>query len=146
MWWWYWCACACCLHVVMLSMCKSHFISTINGAGSDVYIIVTRSTGTVHNSAKAHLTSVVISVPLSVVGRWRNDVIVAMAMPASACPALQHHAAQSVDTAFRISSSDQSGKKSLYPDSDLDFGVDPDHCLDTGIFFQVKLRTVPLAF
>jgi len=37
-------------------------------------------------------------------GRWRtNDVIVAMAMPASACRALQRRAAQSVDTTFRIS-------------------------------------------
>jgi len=36
-------------------------------------------------------------------GRWHNDVIVAMAMPASACPALQHCTVQSVDTAFRIS-------------------------------------------
>jgi len=34
---------------------------------------------------------------------WRNDVIVATAMPASAFPALQRRAAQSVDTTFRIS-------------------------------------------
>ena len=36
-------------------------------------------------------------------GRWRNDVIVAMAMPAGACPTLQRRTAQSVDTTFRIS-------------------------------------------
>ena len=41
--------------------------------------------------------------PASVVGRWRNDAIVATAMPASACSALQRRAAQSVDTTFRIS-------------------------------------------
>jgi len=29
------------------------------------------------------------------------------------------------------------GKKSLYPDSDLDQHQNPDHCLDTGIFFQI---------
>jgi len=58
---------------------------------------LTRSTGTVHTSAKARLSW------LSVVGRWRNDVIVAMAMPAGACRALQRRAAQLVDTTFRIS-------------------------------------------
>jgi len=57
----------------------------------------TRSTGTVHTSPKARLSW------LSVVGRWRNGIVVAMAMPASACPALQRRAAQSVDTTFRIS-------------------------------------------
>jgi len=51
----------------------------------------------VHTSAKARLSW------LSVVRRWCNDVTVAMAMPASACPALQRRAAQSVDTTFRIS-------------------------------------------
>ena len=52
----------------------------------------------VHTSAKARL------LWPSVVGRCRNDVIVAMAMPASACPALQRRVAQSVDNnTFRIS-------------------------------------------
>ena len=37
----------------------------------------TRRNGTVHTSAK---------------GQWRNDVIVAMAMPTTACRALQRHA------------------------------------------------------
>jgi len=41
----------------------------------------------VHTSTKARLTSVAISVPLSVMDC--DDVIVAMAMPASVCPALQ---------------------------------------------------------
>jgi len=58
--------------------------------------VVTGSTGTVHTSAKARLSW------LSVVSRWRNDVIVAMAMPASLYTALQCRAAQSVDTTFRI--------------------------------------------
>ena len=49
----------------------------------------TGSTGTVHTSTKARLTSVAISVALSVVGRWSNDVVVAVAMFASVCPALQ---------------------------------------------------------
>ena len=47
-----------------------------------------RNTATVHTSAK---------------GRRRNDVIDAMAMPASACPPLRRRAVQSVDTIFRIS-------------------------------------------
>jgi len=51
-------------------------------------IFATRSTGTAHTSAK---------------GRWRNDVTVAMAIPTSACCALQRRAAQSLDTTFRIS-------------------------------------------
>ena len=68
-----------------------------------IIIMITRSTGTVHTSAKARLTSIMISVWLSVVVRWHNDVIVAMAMTASACRAVQRRAAQSVDTAFRIS-------------------------------------------
>jgi len=62
-----------------------------------------KSTGTVHTSAKVRLTSVAISVPMSVVGRWCNDVIVALAMPSSACTELQRRAAQSVRTTFRIS-------------------------------------------
>jgi len=57
----------------------------------------TRSTETVHTSAKARLSW------LSVVGRWYNDIIVAMAMPASACPALQHCMVQWDDNVFRIS-------------------------------------------
>jgi len=40
---------------------------------------------------------------LSVVGRWRDDVILAMPMSASEWPALQRRAAQSIDTTFRIS-------------------------------------------
>jgi len=50
-----------------------------------------------HTSAKAR------PLWLSVVSRWHNDVIVATAMPASACLALQRRAVQSVDTTFRIS-------------------------------------------
>jgi len=41
-----------------------------------------------------------------------------MAVPASACPALQRPAAQSVDTTFRIANSNESGKQSLYPHGD----------------------------
>jgi len=54
-------------------------------------------------------------------GRWRNDIIVAMAMPASACHALQRHAAQSVIPLPVSPNSDKSGKQSLYPDGDVDF-------------------------
>ena len=45
-----------------------------------------------------------------------------MAMPASACRALQRRAAQSVDTVpLSVSpNSDESGKQSLYPDGDSD--------------------------
>jgi len=50
-----------------------------------------------------HLANRFMSVNHFVVGRRCNDVIVAMAMPASACPALQRRRAQSVDTTFRIS-------------------------------------------
>jgi len=46
------------------------------------YITILEALGQLLTSAKARLTSVAISVPLSVVGRWRNDVTVAMAMPA----------------------------------------------------------------
>jgi len=52
--------------------------------------------------------------------RWRDDVIVAMAMPARACRALQHCAMQSVDTLAISPNSDKSGKQSLYPDGDPD--------------------------
>jgi len=52
----------------------------------------TRSTGRVHTSTKARLSSA-------------GDVMTSqlLAMPASACPALQRRAAQSVNTTFRIS-------------------------------------------
>jgi len=63
----------------------------------------TTSTGTVHTSAKAPLTSVAISVQLSVVGRWCNDVIVAMTMPVSACPTLRRCTAQSVENKLYLS-------------------------------------------
>ena len=44
-----------------------------------------------------------------------------MAMPASACPALQRRAAQSVVIPLSVSpNSDESGKQSLYPDGDPD--------------------------
>jgi len=79
--------------------------------------IRTRSTGTVHTSANAYLTSVVISLPLSVMGWWRNDVIVAMAIPA-----LHRSVAQcnQLIPPFISPNSDESGKQSLYPDGDLD--------------------------
>jgi len=36
-------------------------------------------------------------------GRRRNNVVVAMAMPAGVCRALRHRSAQSVDNTFAIS-------------------------------------------
>jgi len=59
----------------------------------DVFETHSRSTGTVHTSAKARLSW------LSCRGRCRNDVLVAMAI---VCPALQRLATQSVDATFRI--------------------------------------------
>jgi len=58
---------------------------------------ITRRTGMVHTSAKSQSC---------------NDVIVSMAMPATACPALQHPAVSP--------NIDESGKQSLYPDGDPD--------------------------
>jgi len=60
---------------------------------------------------------------------------------ASACPALQHRAAQSVDTTFRICQySDESGKQSLYPDGD------PDRHQNLIILFTGPLPTFPANF
>jgi len=76
----------------------------------------------VHTSAKVRLTSVAISVPLSVVGRSRNDVIVAMAnwqylLHATYCSVAQ----RSRMIPLSVSPiSDEPGKQSLYPDGDLD--------------------------
>jgi len=66
----------------------------------------TRNTGTLHTSAK---------------GQLRNDVVVAVAMPANTYRALQHHTVQLVTTFVSPStSSDESGKQSLYSDGDPD--------------------------
>jgi len=50
--------------------------------------------------------------------RWRNDVIVAMAMPVSACPALQRQLMPLSVSPFNVKSG--IGKQSLYPDGDPD--------------------------
>jgi len=56
-----------------------------------------------HCNNYKHWDSAHLRQGTSVVGWWRNDIIVAMVMPASAWPALQRRAAQSVDTTFHIS-------------------------------------------
>jgi len=79
---------------------------------------IKHTTGTTHTSANARLTSVAISVPLSVVGRWRNDVIWrCLLVHAVHCSVAQ----RSQLILLSVSpNSDESEKKSLYPDSDPD--------------------------
>jgi len=85
------------------------------------YILdVSRSSGTVHTSAKVRLTSVVISVDPRCLS-WAGYVIVAVAMPA-----IVHALHCSVAQRSRLiplslsPTSDESGKESLYPEGDPD--------------------------